>query len=65
MLGQHIEAQFVKGMSWENYGDLWSIDHIRPIGLAKTKDEAYGLNHYTNLQPLLVLDNSKKGAKTE
>lgn len=27
---QHIEGQFTKGMSWENYGD-WHIDHKRSV----------------------------------
>jgi len=33
-----------------NYG--WDIDHIIPISTAKTEDDVYKLNYYTNLQPL-------------
>lgn len=46
-------------MSWDNYGKYngelnfgWDIDHIKPLCLAKTKEEVINLNHYTNLQPL-------------
>lgn len=56
---QYIEAQFTKGMSWKNA----TIDHIKPIVTAKTEEELYHLNHYTNLQPLFKPDNSSKKDK--
>lgn len=53
----HIESQFVEGMSWDNWTlDGWHLDHIIPV----TKG---GTNHYTNLQPLWAFDNLSKGAK--
>jgi hypothetical protein len=55
----YIEAQFVKGMTWDNI----SIDHIKPKKTANTLEEVILLNHYTNLQPLFMEDNIKKGAK--
>lgn len=51
-------------MSWDNYG-RWHLDHIKPISLAKDEDEVYNLNHYTNFQPLWMLDNLKKSNKYE
>ena len=28
----HLESQFAKGMTWDNYGKFgWHIDHVRPI----------------------------------
>ena len=46
-------------MTWDNKGMYngelnygWDIDHIIPISSAKTEDDLYILNHYTNLQPL-------------
>jgi hypothetical protein len=63
-LKQHIESQWVDGMSWGNWTqDGWHIDHIIPLASAKTETEIYKLNHYTNLQPLWALDNQSKGAK--
>jgi hypothetical protein len=61
-LKEHLEKQFIGGMSWENQGD-WHIDHIIPLSSAKTEEEVYKLCHYTNLQPLWAEDNLKKGAK--
>jgi len=58
---QHIERQFTKGMSWDNYGE-WHIDHIIPLVSATTEIELRKLCHYTNLQPLWAFDNISKGA---
>lgn len=59
---QHIERQFLKGMTWENRSK-WELDHIVPIASATTQDEAIALNHYTNLRPLWREDNRSKSAK--
>lgn len=63
----HLERQFVKGMSWDNYGE-WHIDHIVPLASFNysTPDEpdfraAWAL---TNLRPLWAMDNFSKGAKS-
>ena len=55
----YIEAQFKKGMTWENI----HLDHIKPISIAKTEKEVIELNHYTNFQPLFAIDNLIKSAK--
>lgn len=56
---QHLESQFVDGMNWSNR-HLWHIDHYIPIAAAKTKEEVYMLNHFSNLRPLWGADNFKK-----
>jgi hypothetical protein len=58
----HIECQFVDGMSWNNYG-AWHVDHIKPLKLADTMEKIIELTNYKNLQPLWAEDNLKKGAK--
>jgi len=58
----YIQQMFSEGMTWDNYG-LWHLDHIKPLSLAKTPEEALELNHYTNLQPLWAQDNLKKNNK--
>jgi hypothetical protein len=57
----HLEKKFKTGMSWENYGK-WHIDHIRPccsfnLGDIQQQKECF---HYSNLQPLWALENSRK-----
>lgn len=59
-LREYLEKQFIDGMSWENR-NTWHIDHIKPLSSAKNEEELYELCHYTNLQPLWVKDNLKKG----
>ena len=61
-LKEHLEKQFVDGMTWENRNE-WHIDHITPLSSAKTEEELYKLCHYTNLQPLWAEENLKKGNK--
>ena len=47
-------------MSWDNYGNNgWHIDHIIPLSLVN-KYSIEKLTHYTNLQPLWVIDNRRK-----
>lgn len=62
----HLEAQFVNGMSWDNYGMFgWHIDHIKPISKfdLSLESEIKKACHYTNLQPLWASDNRIKGDK--
>ena len=59
---EHIEKQFVEGMSWENKGK-WHLDHIIPLASAKSEEEVIKLCHYTNFQPLWAIDNLKKGSR--
>ena len=59
-----IEAQFLPGMTWGNYG-AWHIDHMLPWEHFNLLDEGTHpqVMHYTNLQPLWGPDNSIKGKK--
>ena len=63
---KHIESQFESWMNWGNYGNAcetlqpncsWDLDHIIPISYAKTEEEVYLLNHWSNFQPLCSLKN--------
>jgi AAA15 family ATPase/GTPase len=65
-LMNHLEKQFVNGMTWENYGQ-WHVDHIRPMSsfnFTSTEDpefkECWRLE---NLQPLWWPDNLSKGPR--
>jgi len=62
----HLESQFKSGWTWENYGTVWSIDHIIPLSSVDLENDREGflrVNHYTNLRPLSVEENSRKGAR--
>lgn len=59
---EHIESQFQEGMTWENIGRKWHLDHIIPVSSHNNEDELIKLNHYTNFQPLWGEDNMSKGA---
>lgn len=64
-LVKHLESQFRDGMTWDNQGSRWHIDHIVPItkfDLSK-EDEAKKANHFTNLRPLLWHENVNKSNK--
>ena len=59
----YIGKQLNNGMTFENYGK-WHIDHIMPLSSAGDDlDKLKKLCHYTNLQPLWVIDNIKKNNK--
>ena len=63
-LRAHIEHQFTKGMSWENYGRYgWHLDHIKGCAQFDLSDpnQQKECFHYTNLQPLWWQDNLRKG----
>lgn len=66
-LRQHLEGQFDKKMSWENYGSYWHVDHIKPRSLFKfTKPEDKEFKEcweLKNLQPLERIANLKKHNK--
>ncbi len=64
-LVSHIEARFTRHMRWDNHGSYWELDHIIPLdAFDLTKpDELARAAHYTNIQPLTVLDNRLKRCK--
>lgn len=65
-LRQHLERQFLKGMTWENM-DRWHIDHIVPVAsfsFASPEDDDFkACWALTNLRPMWAEENQRKSAK--
>ena len=59
----YLEKQFTKNMSWNNYGVVWNLDHSKSLSLAETKQEMISLAYYTNITPMLCVDNFVKNNK--
>lgn len=61
----HIESQFEDGWNWDNMGEVWEIDHVKPYNDFDLTDEKQvrEVMHYTNIRPLSVKDNRKKRSK--
>jgi len=61
-----IEHQFIKDMSWENYGN-WHLDHVKPccsFDLSK-EDDVKKCFSWKNIQPLWANDNIIKNNKID
>lgn len=60
-LNAWLELQFRDGMTWENQGSLWELDHVIPLSYFQGKEEnLLRLWNFVNLQPLLAGENSAK-----
>jgi hypothetical protein len=62
----HIESKFQPGMTRENMGKAWEIDHIFPLAKANLKEsrvEFLAANNWRNLQPLTPEENDSKNDK--
>lgn len=60
----YLEGLFQPGMSWENYGVEWHIDHLRPIASFNLADplqqtEAF---EFRNTAPAWATENLSKGS---
>jgi len=69
-LMRHLERQFTRGMSWNNYGrgkGRWHIDHITPVSVvsfATADDPAFkALWALANLRPMWGVENISKGGR--
>lgn len=69
-LKEHLESKFKEGMTWDNYGTIWEIDHTIPVkwfinNIDKFKDKNHvckEANALNNLTPMFFNDNRTKGS---
>lgn len=61
-LKTYLESKFEDNFTWENYGDVWHIDHIIPCSSWSLSDEFENKCcwNYRNLQPLKASENQSK-----
>jgi len=59
----HLESQFELGMTWENYGAAWHVDHRIPVSLfnlSKPEEQRLCFN-YKNTRPMWAAKNISRG----
>lgn len=58
----HLESTFKRGMTWDNYGTRWHVDHILPCSSFDHTDEKQRAQcwHWTNLRALDAKKNMDK-----
>lgn len=62
---EYLEAQFLPGMTWDNYGlHGWHADHIKPVNAFDDPQDP-ACWHYSNYQPLWAEDNLAKSDNWE
>lgn len=66
-LKQYLEAKFYAGMTWDNQGSYWELDHIQELHTFDLTDPIQFKQavHYTNLQPLTIDDHKEKTKKNK
>jgi hypothetical protein len=64
---QYISNLLTGEMTLENYGKTWCFDHIKPIKSfdLNNPEEVLKAAHYSNVQPILIIDNFKKSDKID
>ena len=60
---KHIEKLFSDNMSWDNYGEVWHLDHRYPLSKidVENREELLLAINYKNIQPMDSLKNLSKG----
>ena len=64
-LKRHLISQFKPGMTWENYGKIWEVDHRIPLDsfdLLNPTECAIAFN-WQNLRPMFPVQNRMKSNK--
>lgn len=58
-----LESQFTEEMCFENHGEVWHIDHVIPCAKfdMTDKDDQLKCFNWTNLQPMISVENLRKG----
>lgn len=60
-----LVTRFDAGMDFNNYGEVWEIDHVKPLKMFDLTDMTQFKQaiHPSNIQPLFRGENQSKGCK--
>lgn len=60
-----LEFNFTDGMTFENHGTLWHIDHVIPCCTFNLSDPEHQMQcfHWSNMKPMLARDNCSKSGR--
>ena len=61
----YLEAQFLPGMTWENFGTTWHVDHRLPLStfdLSSPAAQRWAFDH-KNTRPMWAGENLARGAR--
>lgn len=59
-----FESKFKDGMTWDNYGLVWEIDHIKSaIKMIREGYTIEEINHIDNVRPLGIKENRERKKK--
>lgn len=64
---KHLSKSFYDDITFQNYGVIWQLDHIIPCNWFDLTDinQLKACTHYTNLQALLIKDNTIKSNRLD
>jgi hypothetical protein len=64
-LREWLESNFVDGMTWENYGTVWHVDHTLPCSIFdfNIEENVRTCFNWSNLSPMFGLENISKSDK--
>jgi len=64
ILRDWMEYQLYDGMTMDNYGETWHMDHCKPCSMFDLSDpnQVYECFHWVNIRPYTVIKNLKKSA---
>jgi len=62
-----LEQNMVEGMSWDNYGTVWHVDHTMPCAIFDftVEENVKTCFNWSNLSPLFGPENISKSAKLD
>ena len=66
-LREWIQSNFDEGMTWENYGSVWHIDHTMPCSVFdfNIDENRKTCFNWTNLAPMMGVENMSKSNKID